>query len=61
MSRLRAEVDYLTSRIGLQGYCWACDSHRWAWTHRRCARRAHTAGAEVARLVNAAIKNGWRP
>jgi hypothetical protein len=28
-------------QTGLRGYCWVCDDLRWAWTHRRCARRQH--------------------
>lgn len=39
---------HLAYRTGLRGYCWPCDALRWRWTHRRCAARAHAAGAELA-------------
>ena len=51
MSRWRAEVDFLAYRLQLQGYCWVHDSHRWAWTHRHCARRNHEIGAQLARII----------
>lgn len=51
LRRLVVEVTYLVYQTGLRGYCWPCDRLRWAWTHRRCARRAHQAGAEMARLI----------
>lgn len=49
---------HLAYVTGLRGYCWACDALRWRWTHRRCAERAHAAGAELARRLLAA---GWLP
>ena len=55
---LRAEVDYLTYRTGIRGYCWVCDDLRWAWTHRRCSARNYAA---ARRLLDAIERGDLRP